>query len=334
MRMIWAAEGGASIEEINAGTHKFLGHKNNEITQKYYTDPSIIASFVMNRQMKEGASPSVASNHLRDIMSHYTVGKNLPTKIPIFDMARDWSSQDCKNHENLWLGKQMFETKQTTEVPDVVKDLDAALLPLRLCKEFHVNGVKEDFYGEIVSVEEVQDDDGEITSQLKVKYDDGDEEHLRVEEAQEARDAYVKKFIKRKNVRNVQAYQFYDAVVSAFAHHCTTSKGKPGTKRASDDWKLAAAIFYTVKDYENITGGKRTGVRKLIQLERLAHLHLIALLHECETQKAYKDTFWKFIEPANKINDHESTKVSVARFLIILSLYLASSSYLPAAKSL
>ncbi len=258
------------------------------------------------------------SKHLRDIMSQYSVGENLPKKITIAEMAQDWSSPDCKNHENLWLAKQVYMKKHTAEVPDSVKDLDAALLPMRLCKEFEVDEVKEVFFGEIVSVEEVQDADGKITSQLKVKYDDGDEEHLTVEEAQEARDAYVANFIKRKNVRNVQAYQFYDAVQSAFAHHCVTSKGKPGTKSASDDWKLAAAVFYTVKDYENITGGKRTGVRKLIQLDRLAHLHLITLLHECETQKAYKDTFWDFIEPANKINDHESTNVSVAQFIIII----------------
>ena len=310
MRMIWAAEGGASIEEIKAGTHKFLGHKNNQITQKYYTDPSIIASFVMNRQMKEGASPSVASKHLRDIMSQYSVGENLPTKIPIFDMARDWSSQDCKNHENLWLGKQIFETKQTTEVPDVVKDLDAALLPLRLCKEFQVNGVKEDFYGEIVSVEEVQDDKGEITSQLKVKYDDGDEEHLTIEEAQEARDAYVKKILSGSDRK--RAMQFNDAVLSAYAHHCTTSKGKPGTKKACDEWMLAAAVFYSndEQEYEKVNA-KRAREKKVLQLDRLAHLYLITLLHECETQKAYKDTFWAFIKQGNKICDNkDSDKVS------------------------
>ena len=312
MRQIWAAEGGLSIEEVNAGTHKFLGHKNDRITQIYYTDANYTAMYVMNRRLKDGASPTMDSKHLRDIMSQYSVGENLPKKITIAEMAQDWTSQDCKNHENLYLAKLIFMEKHTTEVPDLVKDLNTALLPLRLCKEFQVNGVKEDFYGEIVSVEEVQDDDGEITSQLKVKYDDGDEEHLTVEEAQEARGAYVAKFIKRKNVRNVQAYQFYDAVVSAFAHHCTTSKGKPGTKAACDEWMLAAAVFYSndEQEYEKVNA-KRAREKKVLQLDRLAHLYLITLLHECETQKAYKDTFRAFIKQGNKICDNkDSDKVS------------------------
>ncbi len=327
MRMIWAAEGGASIEEINAGTHKFLGHKNNQITQRYYTDPSFVAVFVMNRQMKEGASPSVASDHLRDIMSHYTVGKNLPTKMAIADMAKDWSSHVCKVHENLYLGKQIFTTTHTTELPDVVKDLNTALLPMRVCKEFEVDGVKEAFFGEIVSVEEVEDDDGEIAMQLQVRYDDGDEEDLKLEEVQEARDAYITRFSR-------SSCQFSDAVTRAYAHHCTTSKGKPGTKAACEDWKLAFAVFCTVEQDCKKSGVKNPREKTLNHLDRLAHLYLITLLHECETQHAYKDTFWKFIEPANKICDRESQKVSVAHFIILLSLFLASSSYLSAAKSL
>ena len=333
MRQIWAAEGGLSVEQVNAGTHKYLGQKSNAMTEKHYADPSSTAMSVMNRKMKEGASPNVASKYLRDIMSNYSVGKNLPKKMAIADMAKEWSSRDCKKHENLWLGKQIFETKQTAELPSSLNDLDAALLPMRIIKEFQVDEVKEFFFGEIISVEEVEDDDGKISSQLKIIYDDGDKEHLTVEEGQEARDAYVKKILSGSDRK--RAMQFNDAVLSAYAHHCTTSKGKPGTKRACDEWKLAAAVFYSndEQEYEKVNA-KRAREKKVLQLERLAHLHLIALLHECETQHAYKDTFWDFIEPANKINDHESTKVSVARFLIILSLFLASSSYLSAAKSL
>ncbi len=325
MRMIWAAEGGASIEEINAGTHKFLGHKNNQITQRYYTDPSFVAVFVMNRQMKEGASPSVASDHLRDIMSHYTVGKNLPTKMAIADMAKDWSSHVCKVHENLYLGKQIFTTTHTTELPDVVKDLNTALLPMRVCKEFEVDGVKEAFFGEIVSVEEVEDDDGEIAMQLQVRYDDGDEEDLKLEEVQEARDAYITRFSR-------SSCQFSDAVTRAYAHHCTTSKGKPGTKKACDEWMLAAAVFYSNDEQEHEkVNAKRAREKKLLQLDRLAHLYLITLLHECETQKAYKDTFWAFIKQGNKIC---GDKVSVARTLLLFCRCLASSSYHSAAVSL
>ena len=326
MRMIWAAEGGLSIEEVNAGTHKFLGHKNNQMTLRYYTDPSIIAAFVMNRQMKEGASPSVASDHLRDIMSHNTVGKNLPKKITIAEMARDWTSHVCKVHENLWLGKEIFTTTHTTELPDAVKDLDPALLPMRVCKEFDVDGVKEAFFGEIVSVEEVEDDEGEIAMQLQVTYDDGDEEDLKLEEAQQARDAYVTFFL--SGTKGQRAWHFNDAVTRAYAHHCTTSKGKPGTKKACEDWKLAYAVFRTVQQDCKKSGAKEPREKTLIQLERLAHLHLISLLHECETQHAYKQTFWKFVEPANKICNRESPKVSVAHFIILLSLFLASSSYL------
>ena len=334
MRMIWAAEGGLSIEEVNAGTHKFLGHKNNQITQRYYTDPSFVAVFVMNRQLKDGASPSVASNHLRDIMSNYSVGKNLPKKITIAEMAQDWTSQDCKKHENLWLGKQIFETKQTAELPSSLNELDAALLPMRIIKEFEVDEVKEFFFGEIVSVEKVEDADGKISSQLKIIYDDDDKEHLTIEEAQQARDAYVTIFLSGSDRK--RAYQFSDAVLSAYAHHCTTSEGKPGTKKACDEWMLAAAVFYSNDEQEHEKfNAKRAREKKVLQLDRLAHLHLIALLHECETQHAYKETFWKFIKQGNKICDNkDSDKVSVARFLIILSLYLASSSYLSAAWSL
>ena len=180
---------------------------------------------------------------------------------------------------------------------------------MRIIKEFQVDEV-EFFFGEIVSVEEVEDADGKISSQLKIIYDDGDKEHLTVEEGQEARDAYVKKILSGSDRK--RAMQFNDAVLSAYAHHCTTSKGKPGTKKACDEWMLAAAVFYSndEQEYEKVNA-KRAREKKVLQLDRLAHLYLITLLHECETQKAYKDTFWAFIKQGNKICDNkDSDKVS------------------------
>ena len=106
-QQLYNAGNGQAFMDLDTGTSRMLGHRNEGTRARYYLDPVNTSLVIANRPPWENKKIRTNAD-MEDILSRGTAHSNRPERPEVEDIAADLSVLMCKEYPNLFRAKCLF----------------------------------------------------------------------------------------------------------------------------------------------------------------------------------------------------------------------------------